>query len=272
MLLDIKADVIFAQQIIDPLYATTSIVYGLKEKSEKIKASGFFYKDRTGNIYLVTNKHVIYGKRFAENPDPIIDQIKITLHLDPKDLTKNDDYVVSLFKDKKKIWLELESKPEIDVVLIPIVMEDNRYFFVTLNRTFIEIPNIIIGFEKIFIMGYPYGWYDKSNNLPITRVGHLSSPFRILFQGKKVMLGDVETHPGMSGSPVLMKLKDYVEIKDGRRRKQLGKTRTILVGIFSGQPLWVIENKETGKKYQICHTLANIWFSDLIIDILEQDK
>lgn len=264
--------VIFAQQTIDPLYITTSIVYGLKEKSEKVIASGFFYKDRNGKIYLVTNKHVIYGERFAENLDPLIDQIKITLHLDPKDLSKNDDYVVSLFEDKKRIWLELESKPEIDVVLIPIAIDENRYFFVTLNRDFIEIPNIKIGFEKIFIMGYPYGWYDKLNNLPITRVGHLSSPFKIPFQGNKVMLGDVETHKGMSGSPVLMKLKDYVEIKDGRGTVQMGKTRTILVGIYSGQPLWVIENKTTGEKHQIRHTLATIWFSDLIIDILDQNK
>jgi len=33
--------------------------------------------------------------------------------------------------------------------------------------------------EEIFVMGYPYGWYDKVNNLQITRVGHLATPFKV---------------------------------------------------------------------------------------------
>ena len=118
-------------------------------------------------------------------------------------------------------------------------------------------------------MGYPFGWHDEVNNLPIARVGHLSSPFKIPFRGKPVMLGDIETHQGMSGGPVFIRLEDYTEKKNDKLVKRLGSSRTILIGIFSGQPLWQLENKKTGNKIPIYHTLVNIWFSDLILEILK---
>lgn len=120
------------------------------------------------------------------------------------------------------------------------------------------------------MMGYPYGWYDVANNLPVTRVGHLSSPFKIPFQGKPIMLGDVETHSGMSGGPVFMKLEDYVTIEGNQSIKHLGAHRLLLVGIHSGQPRWDLVDRTTGEVTDtIRHSLIHIWFSDLILEILD---
>jgi hypothetical protein len=165
--------------------------------------------------------------------------------------------------------LEYNSDPAVDLVLIPVIISSKEYLFSYLDKSFIESRNIQVGFEKIFIMGYPFGWYDEVNNLPIARVGHLSSPFKIPFRGKPVMLGDIETHKGMSGGPVIMRLKDYTEMKDGKRVKKVGSSRTILIGVFSGQPIWMLTNTKTGERISINHTLANIWFSDLILEMLK---
>ena len=87
------------------------------------------------------------------------------------------------------------------------------------------------------------------------------------------MLGDVETHPGMSGGPVFMKLEDYTEKENNNWVKHIGSSKTILIGIFSGQPIWQLTDKKTGlPSSPIRHTLANIWFSDLILEILKKQN
>lgn len=266
ILLSTNAD---AKIVIDPLYASTSIVVGIKNGKEKIKATGFFFVDEKDKLYLVTNKHVIYGEKFAEGVDPIIDKIKLNLHVDPNNLTKNKELIINLIEDQKKKWLEHKSNPEIDVVLIQADIDRTKYFLIPLNKSLIETGSIQVGFEKIFIMGYPFGWYDNVNNLPITRVGHLSSPFKVPFQGKPVMLGGVETHKGMSGSPVFIRLEGYTEKKGGKSTMHMGSTKIVLLGIYSGQPLWQLVDKKSGKKKPVYHTLVNIWFADLILDILK---
>lgn len=268
----LSTDAIAKKIVIDPLYASTTIVVGIKNGKEKIKASGFFFVDEKDKLYLVTNKHVIYGEKFAEEVDPIIDKIKLNLHVDPNNLKKNKELTINLIEGRKKKWLELRSNPEVDVVLIIADIDRTKYFLIPLNKSFIETGTMQVSFEKIFIMGYPFGWYDKVNNLPITRVGHLSSPFKVPFMGKQVMLGDVETHNGMSGSPVFMRLEDYTEKKGDKSTMHIGSTKIVLLGIHSGQPLWQLEDKKSGKKKAINHTLRNIWFADIILDIIKDEK
>ncbi len=113
--------------------------------------------------------------------------------------------------------------------------------------------DIIIDFQKIFVMGYPHGWYDKLNNIPITKIGHFSTPFDIDFNGQPFMLGnvetqspfdiddgqpyifgDIETHSGMSGGPVFVWL-DYYITRSGS--VSAGTLKIILVGIHSGKPI-----------------------------------
>lgn len=142
---------------IDPLYASTSIVIGLKNGKEKIIATGFFFVDEEGKLYLVTNKHVVYGEKFTEQVEPIIDQIKLNLHIDPNNLSKNEELIIDLTKGQKKKWLEYKSNPEVDVVLIPADIDRTKYFLIPLNKSFVETRNIQVGFEKIFVMGYPFG-------------------------------------------------------------------------------------------------------------------
>lgn len=87
--------------------------------------------------------------------------------------------------------------------------------------------------------------------------------------GYPFMLGDVETHNVMSGSPVFMHLKDHITIdENGKETTHLGSWKTILLGVFSGQPQWGIPDKKTGKIIEIPHSLSIIWFSSLIKEIV----
>lgn len=212
---------------------------------------------------MVTNKHVIYGSDYSqESAVPQIACITLTLHVSHEDLTKNEDVTIKLFDDSdRRIWLEY-SDPKVDVILIPVSLDEDKFLISKMDRSFIEnTDKLSTKFEKILVVGYPYGWYDDKNNLPIIRVGHLSSPFKVPFKGEPVMLGDAITHAGMSGSPVMMLLRDPVSRgEDGKLSVKFG-TKYILAGIYSGQ------FKILGK---VRPHLINIWFPEVIEWILEE--
>ena len=112
--------------------------------------------------------------------------------------------------------------------------------------------NIKIAFEKVLVMGYAYSWFDKKHNLSITRIGPLSSPYLIPFNGNPYMFIDVETHPGMSGSPVFMIVSNYMtQNPDGSNTINLGITN---VGTFSGQQKLYDINKETRSQEKVKHS------------------
>lgn len=50
----------------------------------------------------------------------------------------------------------------------------------------------------ITLIGYPYGFYDKKNSLPIWKTGSIASEPEIDFENKPLFLIDVSAFPGMS--------------------------------------------------------------------------
>jgi hypothetical protein len=255
---------------IDPIFLTTTYIERIKNEDSRGCATGFFFA-QNGNEYLVTNKHVIYEEDYYK-PDsiPKTDKFRLFLHTDPNILTVNESVEINLFKDGKEIWLEHED-PRIDIVLVPLKLNKDRYVVISTDENLLDFENLVIKFEKIFVMGYPYGWFDRTTNLPITRVGHLSSPFRVLFHEMPVMIGDVETHKGMSGGPVYMELRDYIVREGKKNTRHLGTTKIILIGVHSGQPRWDLIDEKTGSiSESVSHSLIFIWFSDLIPDIISQ--
>lgn len=255
---------------VDPTYLSTTLIHRFFGNESKGNATGFFFQSKRGGDYLVTNKHVIYGDNFfKEDAVPEIDKIATTLHINRNDLSQNETLKINLLEKGDKVWKEHPRK-DIDIVCIPIELNRNKFVFASADESHLDTSNIKIGLEKIFVMGYPYGWYDSLHNLPITRIGHLSSPFGVPFHGTPFMLGDVETHPGMSGSPVFMHLVDYVTVDEGKLTRHLGQSKIILLGVYSGQPLWKVTNKKTNETITIPHSLSVIWFGDLIKEIIEQ--
>jgi hypothetical protein len=73
-----------------------------------------------------------------------------------------------------------------------------------------------------------------------------------------MLLGDVITHEGMSGGPVFMRLENFVtKEQNDTLELQLGKMRTFLIGVYSGQYSQVQ-----------CMNLVTIWKAEMIPEIL----
>lgn len=257
---------------VDSIFLTTTIINSLFNSNKCGTATGFFYA-LNDKVYLVTNKHVIYGDQFAnETAEPIVNKFKLILHTNRNNLAQNEEVEINLLDKKKELWFEHKQK-NIDVICIPIELDRRKYIYVSIGDELIDVDNIKIGFERIFVMGYPFGWYDSTFNLPITRIGHLSSPYGIPFNSQPYLLGDVETHKGMSGSPVIMYLKDYITRNDdGGLITNIGTSKIILLGIYSGQPNWQITDTITNDIRSIPHSLSIIWFASLIREIITQQK
>ncbi|MCX6707113.1 MAG: serine protease [Candidatus Woesearchaeota archaeon] len=257
---------------VEPIYLCTTMIIMLEDNQEKGSATGFFYVNTNNKLFLITNKHVVYGEKYYENPPTEINRFRLNLHINPNNLSHNEFVEVSLFDDKcNRLWLEHEN-PNVDVIILPVDIDRKRYIIAPLDKSLFDSQDLIINFEKIFVMGYPYGWYDRLNNLPISRIGHLSSPFDVDFNGQALMLGDVETHPGMSGGPVFIWLKDYTTKNGNNRTTHLGRTKIILAGVHSGQPRWDLIDSTTKTIKEIRHSLINVWNYRLINEIFSLNK
>lgn len=182
------------------MFTVTTILKTFLDDQQIGVATGFFYV-HNDKLYIVTCKHVIYGNNFGQNtqaPVAQVNKLKLNLHTNIQNSTQNEEVTVNLINNGNRIRLE-HQYTDVDVILVPITIDRTRYVISNVDTTLLNYENLVIpDFERIFIFGYPFGWFDQFNNLPIVRTGNLASPFQVPFQGKPIMLGDVITHEGMS--------------------------------------------------------------------------
>jgi len=135
------------------------------------------------------------------------------LHIGRDDLTKNCAVQVALYKEGKALWKQHPSynTNSCDVILLPLdtttLIGNNYDLFLSAFVTFIgsEIINnrLVNPFGNVTIIGYPQGFHDELNNLPIYRKASIASAYGVYFEGFPYFLVDAHLHPGTSGSPVV---------------------------------------------------------------------
>jgi hypothetical protein len=54
----------------------------------------------------------------------------------------------------------------------------------------------------IHVVGFPYGYHDRENALPLWQTGALASEPSVDVDGQPMILVDMPAYPGMSGAPV----------------------------------------------------------------------
>ncbi len=247
--------------MISEINFTTAPVRMFKNNKEQGSASGFFF--RYGDEkYYITNRHVVIQE--SENFYP--DSIKLRLHMNKVDLTLNQEMTISLYdSNNKPVWLEHlnYSVLQCDIVAIPLSIQvlkfENMQIFNTSSITFIgkELTEIsdINPFGDVAVVGYPLGFYDFENNLPVYRKAMIASQYGVNFNGRPYFLIDTNLHPGTSGSPVLNTHHTLFKEKgfnEGYR----------LFGIHSAEHL--MKGNPLG--------LNVVWYSYLINEIIERKK
>jgi len=265
---------------VEHLSMITTPVILLKGNKMVSQGTGFYYglQDSSGSIlFLVTNHHVLTGYPPEETKPPKGDNILFYLHKDADD----PGYVYGIgfplyTKEGKPIWLSSKEFPQADVAVIPIVTAlytNAKVFGISEDWTGGNIK--IRPTSTITIIGYPYGYYDKKNCLPVWKTGSIASEPNVDFEGKPLFLVDISAFPGMSGSPAFAIAYGAYETVEGPAT--VGHVQKFL-GIYASMQMlkeakYLEEMTSESRLGVIVHEsleLGHIWKANVITKIIRQ--
>lgn len=224
-------------------------------------ASGFFY-ELLGELYFITNRHVVID----QNHTP--EQLRLCLHTNKNDLTKNRIFPLNLYDNGKRKWLEHPRLNEkIDVVALPIDRDEiSGFHVIPFNKHDLLNPRRYLHLgEDLLVVGYPEGERDTIHNAPIVRTAAIATLYGQPFLGKQGFLIDSRLHDGTSGSPVLTKPTTIIRYTDGRAELVQDRRRSFekyLIGIHS---------EKLDLRYPELD-LSFVWFASLIPEIINQEE
>ncbi|MEA4912964.1 MAG: serine protease [Petrimonas sp.] len=226
-------------------------------------ATGFFFNEN-GHKYLITNRHVVLDEN--ENFYPQL--LTLNLHNSYTDYSSNNTISVNLYTNGFPNWHEhpkYAKNYNIDVIAIEMNEKtlgpcDYSLFLHSIinfmsKDNFLQKETQISSFSDVIVVGYPLGFHDEINNLPVYRKGTIASSYPVKFNQNPFFLIDANLHPGTSGSPVLSAPNNIYINSSGSFHSG---TSFILLGIQSGE--YVINGVSLG--------LCVVWYPELIIEII----
>ncbi|MCR4374426.1 MAG: serine protease [Acidobacteria bacterium] len=257
-----------AQATVEYPSLMTTPVYLFNGTRQVSQGTGFFYgvQNAAGvveTVFLVTNYHVVTGHSPGVASPPKGDRVIFYLHLDKNEPSAVKQVALPLYNDVgTPLWEQSTEQPEADVILLPIpppvyagiamwVFDENHI------RPHIRIRPT----SSATLLGYPYGFSDTTNRLPVWKTGSVASEPQVDFQGKPAFLVDVSAFPGMSGSPVLAVANGVYE--DDREVMRTGRVVRLL-GVFSAMP---VIRSETPGQADTSLQLGYVWKAALIADL-----
>ena len=221
-------------------------------------ASGFFYK-QSDNLYFITNRHVVCDA----NHSP--EQLRLRLHVDKYDLTKNRTFSLPLYNNDEPKWFEHPIFGEdVDIVALPIDKEDiSKFYIESFNKHDLNTSRYLDLGEELLVAGYPEGEHDNLHNTPIARAATIATPYIQPFRGRQGFLIDSRLHNGTSGSPVLTKPTTFIRNFNGRAElvhHHIKSFKKYLIGVHS---------EKFDERYPELD-LSFVWFASLIPKIIER--
>jgi hypothetical protein len=167
----------------------------------------------------------------------------------------------------EKMWSELDKSIDIIAIAFTPFPINGQFLLTAFNPKSVPSQNLSIDIgENVFVLGYPLGFHDKYLNLPILRTATIATQYPIPFgisekEQRPFFLIDAHLHPGMSGSPVLLKAPELVK-KEGKTSLLLGNMELYVLGINSGE--YNVGGQPLG--------LHVVWFSSLFNRLFELSK
>ena len=205
------------------IYSTVKIVTDSKDGTGFIV--DFSLNKNFKELVLITNKHVV------ENES----DFKIVLSL--QTFEKKIERKSYVLKDFRKKYVE-DDRYDLCAISLDIISEDilkNQEKIVAPHITLNDICgpdelNSIDAIIDVYVVGYPFGFIDDTNNLPVVKKGITSTPLYSDFEGMAKFLLDAGIMPANSGSPVyfrnddgVFRLVGIVYLHDGHFLECIGK-------------------------------------------------
>lgn len=260
---------------IHPLWGATTPLICYSSDQEVGKATGFFFRDK-GECYLVTNRHVLTNPDFSSQPD----RIGIKLHRSENVFVSEDFEIPLTMPDGNHAWLEHPRLgANVDIVAIrinPASAPNTMLPFV--DSAAIAPANIAIGpGDDVVVIGYPLGFFDEINNLPIARMGSVASAYGVKFRGEPHFLIDARLHSGSSGSPVFSKPSNSINYAVAQSPNigdpvfEFGPLRSSFLGVFSATYHVASKDDDVDRAPNVDEPLGLglVWYASLLQEIVE---
>jgi len=256
------------QATVEPASLMTTPVYLFQGNRQISQGTGFFFgipnaSNVIDTVFLVTNYHVVTGNSPNTTLSAKGDRVVFYLHIDQQDPSRVKQVALPLYSTAGvPRWVQSEDHPDADLVLVPLPPESYEgiaMFVFDESHTRGKIT--IRPTSPATLLGYPYGFSDTVNRLPVWKTGHVASEPNVDFQGKPSFLVDVSAFPGMSGSPVLAVANGVYE--DDRGAMGMGRVIRLL-GVFSAMP--VMRSDIPGQP-DTSLELGIVWKSALIVEL-----
>ncbi len=257
-----------AQVTVEAASLMTTPVYLFDHDRQVSQGTGFFYgvKNLSGvidTVFLVTNYHVVTGHSPGMPLRPDGDRIVFYLHLNRNEPSQVKQVALPLYSDAgTPLWEQSLEHPEADVVLLampPKTFAGIAMYVFTEEHVTSDIK--IRPTSSATLLGYPFGFSDTTNQLPVWKTGHVASEPQVDFQDTPAFLVDVSAFPGMSGCPVLAVANGVYE--DETEVMRTGRVVRLL-GVFSGMP---VMHSDTPGQADTSLQLGYVWKAALIVEL-----
>jgi hypothetical protein len=203
-MLDEEAFLVFRKSI----FAVSQVKFAKGGKTKEPDSATGFFCGLDGQLYFITNRHNVIDEDDWFYPD----ELRLKLHTDQDDLTKNETFPIPLYdKEDKPAWLEHPKGKKIDVVALPVDGPTTSFFITPFNKENFGRADVYVSIgNDLIVVGYPLGLYDSKHNTPIIRSATIASVYPLPFEGEDYFLIDSRLHNGTSGSPVILKPQEYL--------------------------------------------------------------
>lgn len=267
---------------VDHLSLLTTPIILLKGDTRVSQGTGFYYvqpdsEKKLSAVFLVTNFHVLTGSSPSEKKPPIGDNIIFYCHQDENTPGKVKQLRLPLFTKKNDpIWIASKEFPNADIGIIPLpsgLIADCKIYGISEEWAGGDIA--VRPTSTVTLLGYPYGYFDTVNFLPIWKTGSVASEPKFDFEGKPLFLVDISAFPGMSGAPAFAIAHGTYQTEDGNTA--VGSSIRKFLGIYASMQMLTekkfLEQIESGKKPGVVLSeslqIGHIWKAQLLINMIK---
>lgn len=182
--------------------------------AEKQEADLFFLQADAAGVPILGSPYIYSTKNFEamwhRHPNPHVDVAVARFSHIQEDADSRGVQIANRWLTMKHAFDDIPPDPSLDIRSLIYVFG-------------VEVDAI----EEVLFVGYPSGYYDRRNHLPIVRRGTTAtSPFGY-YEGESAFLIDAPILPGSSGSPVF--IVDSASV----RHRPRGLERFLFMGIVS---------------------------------------
>ncbi|WP_079050292.1 S1 family peptidase [Streptomyces sp. NRRL F-5122] len=226
-------------------------------------ATGFVMRDKTGQPYLITNRHV-FTARNSKDDDKVrsggIAPSVVVLPIMPAD--HRSPWVPLVCRlgddDGRPLWREHPTYGKrFDVVALPLDLDESRIDLVTMPRVaplaYLDLTS------ELFVVGFPIGFdpvLSGAGPVGVWARGTIAWRPTWDWEGLPSFLLDCRARPGQSGSPVVFQADEFTSFR--------GADGTIKKG-----PAWEFVGVYSGRTHE--HSdIGIVWKRAAVIELIDQ--